>query len=63
MLQNTLVNIGLEQKYQAALQDLGFKLEEVYDQEIDPGLGNGGLGRLAACFLDSMATLEFPAWI
>ena len=62
MLQNALINIDLEGPYRAALDDLGYKLEDVYDEEVDPGLGNGGLGRLAACFLDSLATLEIPAW-
>ena len=61
MLQNSLVNIEMEKKYKDSLTDIGFKLEEIYDEEVDPALGNGGLGRLAACFLDSMATLDIPA--
>ena len=62
LMQNALVNIDLQSKYKDALMDIGYKLEEVIEQEDDPALGNGGLGRLAACFLDSMATLEIPAW-
>lgn len=61
-MQNALLNIDLEEKYKKALMDLGYKQEELYEKEVDPALGNGGLGRLAACFLDSMATLEIPAW-
>lgn len=62
MMQNALVNIDLEEKYKEALMDIGFGIEELYEQETDAALGNGGLGRLAACFLDSLATLEIPAW-
>ena len=62
MMQNMLVNIDMEDSYKAALMDIGYDLENVYEEEVDAALGNGGLGRLAACFLDSMATLEIPAW-
>lgn len=61
-MQNALVNLNLEKRYREALEELGYKLEELYEEEVDPGLGNGGLGRLAACFLDSLATLDYPAW-
>lgn len=62
LLQNALINLGLEDKMAQALQNLGYNLEDLYDLEVEAGLGNGGLGRLAACFLDSMATLELPAY-
>src|SRR3984957_1384072 len=52
---------GLLQEARAALRELGYDLDDIADQEVDPGLGNGGLGRLAACFLDSLATLQYPA--
>jgi starch phosphorylase len=61
-MQNALLNIDMEPEYKEALAELGFKLEELYEEEHDPGLGNGGLGRLAACFMDSLATLDYPAW-
>jgi starch phosphorylase len=52
---------NLLQEARTAMRDLGYDLDEVAAQEVDPGLGNGGLGRLAACFLDSLATLHYPA--
>lgn len=74
-LDNALINMKIEdpedpaaskgkprEMIKGALDDLGFKLEDVLDQEPDAGLGNGGLGRLAACFVDSMATEGIPAW-
>ena len=57
-----IVNIQLEKNYSEAIEELGFKLEDIYEIEVDPALGNGGLGRLAACFIDSLATLNYPAW-
>ena len=62
LLQNALVCIDLEKSYKNALEEFGVKIEEVYENENDPALGNGGLGRLAACYIDSMATLNLPAW-
>lgn len=61
-LLNTVYNLGLEGVYGEALQKLGYTLEDVQDQEQNAALGNGGLGRLAACFLDSIATLDLPGW-
>src|ERR1700693_425883 len=52
---------GLLQEARVALRDMGHDLDDIAAQEVDPGLGNGGLGRLAACFLDSLATLQYPA--
>ena len=62
LMQANLVNLNMEGKYREAIDELGYKLEELYEEEVDPALGNGGLGRLAACFLDSLATLNYPAW-
>lgn len=60
--QNALINLEIEAPMKGALKNLGMNMEEVVEQENDAGLGNGGLGRLAACYLDSMATLNLPAW-
>ena len=61
-LGNNLLNTGLTEDYDAVLQSMGCSLPEIAAQENDAGLGNGGLGRLAACFLDSLATLELPSF-
>src|SRR5262245_60446768 len=61
-LGNSLVNLDLAETCKAALGDLGYDFEEIREAEWDAGLGNGGLGRLAACFLDSLATLELPSY-
>ena len=60
--QNALCNMDIEENYRSALAELGVTLEDLYGEEHDPALGNGGLGRLAACFLDSMATRNLPCW-
>ncbi|UCF65909.1 MAG: glycogen/starch/alpha-glucan phosphorylase [bacterium] len=62
LLGDALINLGLYSKLKKALSELGFQLEELSEMESDAGLGNGGLGRLASCFMDSMATLELPAY-
>ncbi len=59
-LSNAMLNLGITDTVTKVLYDYGIKLEEVADAEHDAGLGNGGLGRLAACFLDSCATLQLP---
>uniref|UniRef100_A0A8D3E144 Alpha-1,4 glucan phosphorylase n=1 Tax=Scophthalmus maximus TaxID=52904 RepID=A0A8D3E144_SCOMX len=61
-LQNTMINLGLQNACDEAIYQLGLDMEELEEMEEDAGLGNGGLGRLAACFLDSMATLGLAAY-
>ncbi|HXN83870.1 MAG TPA: glycogen/starch/alpha-glucan phosphorylase [Myxococcales bacterium] len=61
-LLNNLVNLGLLDVTREALKMLGIELNDVLEKEVDAGLGNGGLGRLAACFLDSLATLDIPGY-
>nr|WP_242032913.1 glycogen/starch/alpha-glucan phosphorylase [Oscillatoria sp. FACHB-1406] len=60
-LANNIVNLGMDETIREVLQEAGLDFDHLLEQEHDPGLGNGGLGRLAACFLDSLATLEIPA--
>ena len=60
-LGNNLINLGIWEQVREAVSRHGLKLEELLEQEGEPGLGNGGLGRLAACYLDSLATLEVAA--
>jgi starch phosphorylase len=60
-LGNNLINLGIYDLVRQAMEELGLNLDELLEQEEEPGLGNGGLGRLAACYIDSLATLEIPA--
>jgi len=59
-LGNNLINLGIHDSARQAVAELGLDLDELLRQEVEPGLGNGGLGRLAACFIDSLATLQVP---
>jgi len=61
-MQNTLVNLGMNNEFTQAMTELGYKMEDLLEEENDAGLGNGGLGRLAACFLDSIATMGLPGY-
>lgn len=61
-LGNTLINLSAEKNFKKALEELNINFNLVEESEHDPGLGNGGLGRLAACFLDSLASLDLPAY-
>ena len=60
-LKNNIYNLGLAEEYSKALKYFDLTLEDLYEQEPDAGLGNGGLGRLAACFMDALATGDYPA--
>jgi starch phosphorylase len=60
-LGNNLINLGIPDRVRECMAELGLNLDDLMQQEEEPGLGNGGLGRLAACFIDSLATLEIPA--
>ena len=62
LLNSYLINLGLTEQYREAVDVFDVSLEDVMEHEWDAGLGNGGLGRLAACFLDSMATLRYPCY-
>ncbi len=62
LVDNNLIAVGLRDVARQAMGELGLDLDRLVEEEPDPGLGNGGLGRLAACFLDSLATLDFPAF-
>lgn len=61
LMGNNIYNLGIEKEATEALNELGLDMDTIRDEEVDAGLGNGGLGRLAACFLDSMASLGVPA--
>lgn len=60
-LKNNVYNLGIEKQINEAIKERGLSLEDLYDSEPDAGLGNGGLGRLAACFMDALASSDYPA--
>lgn len=60
-LRNNLYNLGVEEEFTQALKEAGFDIQRLYDLDPDAGLGNGGLGRLASCYMDSLTGLEYPA--
>ena len=60
-LKTSLCNLGIDKLCEKVIEDYGFSLEKLYENENDAGLGNGGLGRLAACYMDSLASLNYPA--
>jgi len=62
LFESNLINLGIRDEFSQALKELEIDMEEVLETESDPGLGNGGLGRLAACFLDSLASLGMPGY-
>ncbi|MGE0486988.1 MAG: glycogen/starch/alpha-glucan phosphorylase [Gammaproteobacteria bacterium] len=59
-LRANILHLGIEREVRQAMQELGIELEVLVDHEVEPGLGNGGLGRLAACYMESLATLQIP---
>lgn len=61
-LDSALLNLKVKDFYKDALAGIGFRIEDLIGEEVDAALGNGGLGRLAACFMDSLASLDYPAW-
>ncbi|MCP4671216.1 MAG: glycogen/starch/alpha-glucan phosphorylase, partial [Desulfobacula sp.] len=61
-LKNYLISLGIEDLAKEVLKDLGFDLDTLEEEEWDPGLGNGGLGRLASCYMDSIARLRLPGY-
>jgi starch phosphorylase len=60
-LANNILNLGIMDQTRQAMDSLGVNLEKLFEQEEEPGLGNGGLGRLASCYMDSLASVEIPA--
>ena len=60
-LNNNLFNLGIQEEAKEAVKNFGYQLEDILEHAEEPGLGNGGLGRLAACYMESLATLEVPA--